>query len=165
MRTKMMITLTAVVLLAAGALIVHAEGTGGDAPAAVDAAPAEISQAAADSAAAAREMEVAKLMVQRCAQCHGEGRPAAGLSLERVDFPGSMVGVPSTQIDTLLLVEPGRPERSYLVWKLRGFDDITGSRMPMGPKPLPEGQIQLVDDWIEKLPEPAPQDTTEVRTE
>ena len=120
----------------------------------------ETAVAEAESARAAREMEVGRLMVQRCAQCHGEGRPAAGLSLERVHFPQSMVGVASAQVDTLSLVEPGEPDRSYLVWKLEDRDGAVGSRMPIGPKPLPEAQIELVKGWIAALPqETAPADT------
>jgi hypothetical protein len=128
-----------------------------------EAAGGATAMTAADSLAAAREMEVGKLLVQRCAQCHGEGRPAAGLSLEWADFPGSLVGVGSTQVDTLLLVEPGSPDRSYLVWKLENHDGIRGNRMPTGPKPLPDGQIQMVRSWITALQAP-PADTTGAET-
>jgi len=115
--------------------------------------------AAPDSVVAALEKEAGKLMLQRCSQCHGEGRPTAGLSLERAHFPGSLVGVPSAQVDSLLLVEPGAPDRSYLVWKLESHEGIVGSRMPSGPVSLPDEQVALIRRWIEVLP-PAVADTS-----
>lgn len=158
-RTAIALT-AAIVLLTAGATMA-ADGDPAEAAAeAAAAAQAKMDAARADSMAAARQMQVGKVLLQRCAQCHGEGRPAAGVSLEWVDFPQSLINVRSSQVDTLFLVEPGSPDRSYLVWKLEGHEDIFGNRMPTGPKGLPEGQLLMVRHWIEELPEPAPADTS-----
>jgi len=46
-------------------------------------------------------------------------------------------------------VEPGSPERSYLILKLRGDPTISGDRMPQdGPPYLTPGQIEGIAGWI-----------------
>ncbi len=62
----------------------------------------------------------------------------------------SLVGAQSTG-SKLLRIEPGDPERSYLIHKLRGTHLAVGGegeRMPIGFEPLPEGEIRLFADWI-----------------
>jgi hypothetical protein len=55
----------------------------------------------------------------------------------------------SSERSTLDRIEPGDPERSYLVKKLRGDPDIAGSRMPLDrPGGLPQDQIDGIIAWV-----------------
>ncbi len=91
----------------------------------------------------------------RCASssCHGGNPPAnAPLSLDPERSYAELVGVPSSQLPTMSLVEPGDPERSYLVLKLRGTAAAaggTGTLMPVGDAPLAEEEILAVEGWIQ----------------
>ncbi len=49
------------------------------------------------------------------------------------------------------IFEPGNPEKSYLLHKLRGTHleaGGKGERMPWGIEPLREDQIALIATWI-----------------
>ncbi len=62
----------------------------------------------------------------------------------------SLVGAPSTE-SKFLRIEPGDPERSYLIHKLRGTHLAVGGegeRMPIGFEPLAEREIAVFADWI-----------------
>ena len=74
-------------------------------------------------AAAAEHGPIAGIFSGSCVRCHGGDDPAARLSLEEDEFRESLVGVESSQED-LALVHPGRPERSYLLVKVEGDDQI-----------------------------------------
>ncbi len=81
--------------------------------------------------------------------CHSGASPAAGLDLSPAAAYGSVVGVPAVQRSGMKRVEPGDPERSYLVKKMRGDADISGGRMPLGG-PYVEAQVRLVSDWVRR---------------
>lgn len=84
-------------------------------------------------------------------QCHDATQPAADLLLTAGASYGELVGVPSSQAPCAAyqLVEPGQPDRSYLVFKLQGSGACSsGSRMPKAGPALPAAQIQLFRDWI-----------------
>jgi hypothetical protein len=159
------ITIAAIVVLGLTALACSrqaeapaSEGQAAAAEQAVTSAPA-----AADSAAAANlrrlEAGVAAIFETSCTGCHnGEPKPGK-LSLESTAFVETMVGVPCAQIDTLKLVEPGRPDRSYLIMKVAGDPRIKGRRMPKGDDPLTADQIKVLSDWVVALA-PAPADST-----
>ena len=78
--------------------------------------------------------------------CHSGGDPAAGLSLEG-DFAARIVGVASEQRSDLKLVDPGNPDKSYLLLKVRGDDEIISQQMPPGA-PLPAEQMEIIRAWI-----------------
>jgi hypothetical protein len=59
------------------------------------------------------------------------------------------VGVPSTQMPSLLRVAPNDPANSYLYRKITGAG-ITGDRMPQGGPYLTDAQTKLVRDWIRR---------------
>ena len=59
------------------------------------------------------------------------------------------VGVPSTQMPSLLRVAPNYPANSYLYRKITGAG-ITGDRMPQGGPYLTDAQTKLVRDWIRR---------------
>jgi len=114
--------------------------------------------------------DIAPLLSQHCTGggCHGELTPAMGLDLSSARaIRASCVGVLARQradrvalemLDprwsTLPLIDPGitagqgRPEYSYLVYKLLGDGPIWGARMPLGRAPLREEEIRLVVDWV-----------------
>jgi len=81
--------------------------------------------------------------------------PAAGLSLCPSEAWDALVGTPSRQNDSLLLVEPGDSARSYLLRKLlpaKGtggpITGVYGQREPPG-EPLPEDQLRVIAAWID----------------
>ena len=78
--------------------------------------------------------------------CHSGGEPAAGLSLEG-DFAARIVGVASEQRSGFLLVDPGNPDESYLLMKVRGDDEIISQQMPPG-NPLSAEQVEIIRAWI-----------------
>ncbi|MDE2704152.1 MAG: hypothetical protein F4Z57_19875 [Gemmatimonadetes bacterium] len=78
--------------------------------------------------------------------CHSGGEPAADLSLEG-DFASRIVGVDSGQRPDFKLVDPGNPNKSYLLIKVRGDDEIVSQQMPPG-NPLPAEQVEIIRAWI-----------------
>ena len=47
-----------------------------------------------------------------------------------------------------LVIDPGFPERSYLLDKLRGDSLCYGSRMPLEQPPLDDSEVRIIADWI-----------------
>lgn len=115
-------------------------------------------------------LEVAPLLAARCTSsgCHGGADPAMGLDLSSpAGVRSTAVGVLARQrgdrafletldprwstlprIDPGLAPGQGRPEYSYLVYKLLGDGPIWGARMPLGRPPLTDGETRLVVDWV-----------------
>jgi OmcA/MtrC family decaheme c-type cytochrome len=101
---------------------------------------------------------VQAVLVPRCATaaCHSGPPPApppqldADAAYDALVGP-SGVGVPSQQ-SSLKLVDPGAPERSYLVYKLRGDAGAVGGStptpMPIGDSLLDEATIRAIEAWI-----------------
>jgi hypothetical protein len=59
------------------------------------------------------------------------------------------VGVPSVECcGELQMIEPGHPERSYVLQKLIGRNLCGGSRMPLSQSAFGSDDIQTVSDWI-----------------
>ncbi len=48
---------------------------------------------------------------------------------------------------TLLRVNPGNPDQSYIVQKIQGTAAV-GGRMPLGQAALPQDRIDLIRSWI-----------------
>ncbi|HVT58855.1 MAG TPA: hypothetical protein VHR45_10685 [Thermoanaerobaculia bacterium] len=84
------------------------------------------------------------------AGCHNAASAQEGMVLEAGVSYGLIVGHPATEAPSLQRVKPGDPEHSYLLKKLRGDPDITGSRMPLsGPPFLTPQQIAGIAAWIQ----------------
>jgi len=85
-----------------------------------------------------------------CAQagCHDAATASGGQVLAAGVAYGNIVGVRSTEVSTLNRIEPGDPERSYMVKKLRGDSDIVGERMPRIGGPLSQSQIDGIAAWV-----------------
>ena len=92
--------------------------------------------------------EVGQVFAVSCvfSGCHSGGDPAAGLSLEG-DFAGRIVGVASEQRPDFKLVDPGNPNKSYLLMKVRDDDEIVSQQMPPGA-PLSAEQVEIIRAWI-----------------
>lgn len=82
--------------------------------------------------------------------CHAGDNSPADLDLSEGVAYDNIVNVASTEVPSLMLVEPGNAEDSYLFIKITGDDRIAlGTfQMPIGGE-LTEEQIDLVEEWIE----------------
>ncbi len=59
------------------------------------------------------------------------------------------VGVPSIECcGERQMIEPGHPERSYVLQKLRGKNLCGGLQMPLEQAPFSSADLQTVSDWI-----------------
>ena len=84
------------------------------------------------------------------AGCHVSATAAGSLVLEAGRAYADIVGRPAPEQTQLDLVRPGNPEASYLLKKVRGDADISGSRMPRdGPPFLSSQQIAGLAAWIQ----------------
>jgi len=80
--------------------------------------------------------------------CHDTATAQAGLVLEAGVAYNNIVNVSSTERPSLLRVEPGNSDQSYLAKKLRGDNDISGERMPFGGPFLSAAEIEGIEEWI-----------------
>lgn len=87
---------------------------------------------------------------QSCVGCHGGSGPAAGLNLEEANAFDNIVNVPSSQVPSLLRVEPGNADDSYLLVKITGSERMAPGtfQMPIGQE-LSSEHIGLVRRWID----------------
>lgn len=100
--------------------------------------------------------DIVPLLKSRCVMCHMPGAELGELALHPRGGHSNLVGVPSTQ-STLMRVEPGQPEASYLYLKLVGNHSEAGGygeRMPFGESPLGDTELELIRRWIESGAEP-----------
>jgi hypothetical protein len=86
-----------------------------------------------------------------CAGCHGGPGPSGGLSLEGRDGEG-LVGVeprdPVARERRWLRVTPGKPEASFLMYKVTTPPLGAGDRMPPRGAPLSAAQVEVIRRWI-----------------
>ncbi|MCC6872752.1 MAG: hypothetical protein IT378_00475 [Sandaracinaceae bacterium] len=80
--------------------------------------------------------------------CHGD-YPAVGLSLVDGESHANLVGVPSSQLPSVVRVDPGSPGTSLLIDKLTHETPAVGRRMPLGLPPLSDDSVRLITAWIE----------------
>ena len=109
--------------------------------------PAAVPPAAAFSFARVQN----EIFTPSCAKagCHAAATASGGLVLEAGSSYGQIVNRPSTENGALDRIEPGDPERSYLIKKLRGDPDISGSRMPLDrPGSLTREQMDGLAGWV-----------------
>jgi hypothetical protein len=82
-----------------------------------------------------------------CTTCHSGAAAPLGLRLDEGASYALLVNAPSTEAPTLLRVNPGDPDSSYLIHKLEGTAQV-GGRMPLGGAPLPQETIAVIRQWI-----------------
>ena len=99
------------------------------------------------------EAQVAALFERSCTAigCHTGPVPQQNLNLTPDNFYAQTVGVQSTEHPDLKIIDPGHPETSYLVNKIKGEDNIIGLPMPMTGEKLSEDEIADIEAWIESL--------------
>src|SRR5207249_11800298 len=85
--------------------------------------------------------DVQPIFEQNCYKCHG---PNAQLSGLRLDLKQSALAGGSVGKDIL----PGKAYESALYGRVAGLGGV--NRMPMGGKPLPDDQIELIRLWIDQ---------------
>jgi hypothetical protein len=85
-----------------------------------------------------------------CTQCHNAiGGRFNGLDLSAAVAYTNLVGRASVGKPGAVRVVAGDPENSYLIHKLEGRPGIVGSRMPLLGPALTEGQILVIERWIQ----------------
>lgn len=84
-----------------------------------------------------------------CTRCHTGAAAPLGMPLDEGVARQNLVGVASVQFPTLLRVNPGEPDSSYIVWKIEGRPGLVGGRMPLGLQPLSQEQVAAVKEWID----------------
>jgi hypothetical protein len=96
-------------------------------------------------------MDVQPILTASCAKigCHTGVLPDAGLDLTAGAAYAEIVGKDATQcLDSRLIVDPGKPEVSYIVDKVSGHG-ICGGKKKMPPLgSLSLEKIQIISDWI-----------------
>lgn len=93
----------------------------------------------------------AEIFTPTCAKsgCHAASTAQEGLILDAGRSYSLLVGHPATEQSALNRVQPGSPETSYIILKLRGDPSISGQRMPQdGPPFLTAAQIDGIAGWI-----------------
>jgi hypothetical protein len=83
-----------------------------------------------------------------CSKCHIGASAPEGLQLDAAHSYNLLVGVPSAENPSLLRVNPGNPNASYMVLKIEGASGIVGGQMPLGETPLPQTTINAIRQWI-----------------
>jgi hypothetical protein len=93
----------------------------------------------------------ANIFTPICSVCHIGGAAPEGMRLDAADSFNMLVGVPSTEVPSLMRVKPGDPDNSYIIQKLEGHQAV-GSQMPFGcPTTQPcltASTIAFVRQWI-----------------
>src|ERR1700683_4848970 len=82
-----------------------------------------------------------------CSVCHVGATAPQGLMLDAAHSYNLLVGVPSTEVPSILRVAPGDPDNSYIIQKLEGHAAV-GGQMPLGETPLPATTIAFIAQWI-----------------
>lgn len=82
-----------------------------------------------------------------CTGCHAGATAPQGLRLDAASSYDLLVGVASNEVPALQRVQPGDPERSYLIQKLEGRAAV-GGRMPLGGPYLDVATIAVIRQWI-----------------
>ena len=82
-----------------------------------------------------------------CTGCHAGAAAPLGLRLDEGASYALLVNAPSVEVPSLMRVQPGDPDASYLIQKLEGTAAV-GSRMPLNAPPLPQSTIDVIRQWI-----------------
>lgn len=90
-----------------------------------------------------------------CSVCHAGGGAPQGLRLDAGNSYAMLVGVPSTEVPTILRVKATDPDNSYIIQKLEGHAAV-GARMPFGGPYLDADTIAAIRQWILEGAAPPP---------
>lgn len=105
----------------------------------------------------ALEEQVATLFERSCtaAGCHSGPVPQMGMDLTRENYYATAVDQLSKEVPTQKIIDPGNPDASYMIQKVKGEDGIVGLPMPMTGDKLTDAEIATIEQWISKLGEVA----------
>ncbi len=94
--------------------------------------------------------DVQPIFTENCASagCHGTSNTQRNLVLVSGQASENIVNVPSEWMPEMDRIEPGKPDSSFLLLKVKP-NPPQGSRMPLGGSPLTDGQIEMIESWIE----------------
>jgi hypothetical protein len=95
--------------------------------------------------------DVEPIFYDSCAfnECHSNASPKAGLDLSRGKARADLINKEAAGCtDGRKLVEPGNPDKSYLIDKLKGMNICFGEPMPYGDPPLSAAKMKTITDWI-----------------
>jgi hypothetical protein len=94
--------------------------------------------------------EVKNILKRSCSvsDCHRGTYPRMYLNLEEDKFLKALLNIPSQEVPSLKLVDMEKPEKSYLLMKIKGDKAIVGRRMPLDSPPLRKDEIKIIEDWI-----------------
>lgn len=100
-------------------------------------------------------VEVSELFNKHCSVsgCHQGAYPKKKLNLESDTFESAIIDVVSLQVDSLKLVDTTHPEKSYLLVKVKGGENMVGDLMPEEAPPLQPQEIEIIENWIIQLHE------------
>ena len=87
-----------------------------------------------------------------CTNCHGaSNRAAAGLYLTEGRTYGALVGVPSTKVEGMTLVEPGNAEQSllHIILNQDKVEGISMSHHDLVSEKNEQSILPLIDSWID----------------
>lgn len=82
-----------------------------------------------------------------CTACHAGAAAPLGLRLDEGASYALLVNAPSVEVPSMLRVQPGNPDASYLIQKIEGTAAV-GGRMPLNLPPLPQETIAVIRQWI-----------------
>jgi hypothetical protein len=82
------------------------------------------------------------------AGCHDAATSQNDMDLSAGAAFANIVNVPTFDTSDFDRIEPGDPERSYILKKVRGDPDIVGSQMPLIGGPLDPALIEALSEWI-----------------
>jgi hypothetical protein len=89
----------------------------------------------------------ANIFTPICSVCHFGGGAPEGLRLDAANSFNLLVGVPSTEVPSLMRVKPGDPNNSYIIQKLENHQAV-GAQMPLGGPYLSTATIAFIRQWI-----------------
>jgi hypothetical protein len=89
----------------------------------------------------------ANIFTPICSVCHVGGGAPQGLRLDAADSYNLLVGVPSTEVPSILRVKASDPDNSYIIMKLEGHAAV-GAQMPLGGPYLSTATIAFIRQWI-----------------
>ena len=94
---------------------------------------------------------IKNLIQVRCAPCHIDGSDG-GLNMKGEDFIANTVNVKAGTDDKFFRINPGAPDKSYLVLKLKG--EAAGDRMPQSGEFYTDEEMKSLEEWIEDCASP-----------
>lgn len=89
-----------------------------------------------------------EIFTPKCATagCHSGSFAPEGMDLSSGAIAAAIIDVPSNQRPGVKRIDPGNPDGSYLIQKIRGTG--ANSQMPIGGS-LSAAELQLIVDWVE----------------